>query len=368
MKPVEQIHLIVRTASGSRTVKIAVRSDGVSFCDVEEITAWFSEDTAKNQIQTCRTSLFFHPLPSGCFAFGKIIPFESGGTQKRPALMPHISMKGTFQVLVSIISPETLLSYGNNPFLLEEKWQHERAVGLRPPVVFPKNIELFDNVSVKNICASFGAYKTAEIIQHVSDNVSLLLTLPKTIPPLAFLKALFSLLPLRFRTELSFSTETHISESHIFRLILVNENKRRVEELSALSGIPHKVITEETNSKSPVRSFDPYSQFIFQVIHGNSFDFLKQKLNEEYRYALAEQDCEVNTISDWSVLHALAVQYLEEMNGGKTDSERQLTSHDDTESVKLLSRSTASAEHIIALLKLESKHLTDLLATIRKAK
>ncbi|MCL2744187.1 MAG: hypothetical protein FWE67_10070 [Planctomycetaceae bacterium] len=364
MKPVEQIHLIVRTASGSRTVEIAARSGTVSFCDVEEIAAWFSEDKAKNQIQTRRTSLFFHPLPSGCFAFGRII----NGTQKRPALMPHIFMKGTFQVLVSIIPPETLLFYGNNPFLLEEKWQHERAEGLRPPVVFPKNIELFDNVSVKNICASFGAYKTAEIIQNVSDNVSLLLTLPKTIPPLAFLKALFSLLPLRFRTELSFSTETHISESHIFRLILVNENKRRVEELSALSGIPHKVITDETNPKIPVRSFDPYSQFIFQVIHGNSFDFLKQKLNEEYRYALAEQDCEVNTISDWSVLHALAVQYLEEMNGGKTDSERQLTSHDDTESVKLLSRSTASAEHIIALLKLESKHLTDLLTTIRKAK
>ncbi|MCL2306282.1 MAG: hypothetical protein FWC43_13135 [Planctomycetaceae bacterium] len=212
MSFIQQALLSVIVEENRWKSELVVATDQIHAADLEELSDWFSERLPDFALRFEMTNLFFHPLPSGNVTLGRMIPNKKDHS---------------FCVHYLIISPQLLLKFANNPIALyqrlrngnEQLFFHKPPQRLEPiPIQEPvHSIPLVDEQILNRLVDNPGPKATAVLLQTALDSVCTFFVGGPT--SLRMLHGLFNLLPLSWRTELTFSTDLHFSRSRPFKLV-----------------------------------------------------------------------------------------------------------------------------------------------------
>lgn len=354
MEPIEQIFLHVRCKDDSRTPEITAESGGVRCCDRSAILSWFSVGRRESLLRYDVFNLFFYPLPSGCFALGIIYPFET-------TCVSYVLTSKSFLVRLLILPAKTLLRKGNNPIALFNElnaagkipFLHKTPNRLRPIVADDKP-RFFESYTLASLSARLGPVLPAALCQSCIDEICSFFSPGRLSPALSTINALFNLLPISFRTELTFSTELFLSTDNLFRLVALSEGRERNVRLSKDSGVPLVDLESRRERNISVANLirDPWPQFVFQLLQSGDYECFAQILARDYEQAL-DADEPIDFV-DWDCLQQTANTWIKALANRddaifSSDNRRK-----DTTSSEAL-RCVSTVERIIPLLRREGE-------------
>ena len=320
MEPVEQVFLRVSTTHGFRTAEITTATDLVRVSDMTEIVGWFTDAEDNSVIRFDTLNIFFHPLPSGDYAIGVIYPDQRG-------FFSFLQPPKSFYIRILVVPPRTLLVKGNNPPALYEELRRRRKIPLvsrapkRLAPIQPLNIPLLsDDELLTALADSPGPEAMAAVSQALFETECSFLYSPKR-PILSILSGLFELLPISFRTELTFSTDLFFSVQNPFRIIGLAGPRRQVLGQAQALGIPLMVVENNEKAGTPMspRPLSAWPRFVAEVFRQRRFDFLKQQWKHEYDQALSTFDEESPRMVDWEHLNHLADSWRSDSLSGLPD-------------------------------------------------
>lgn len=337
MFPIEQVVLLVKSTQYRWKAKVVSDTTGVSASDVAEILDWFTEPDLT--LGTCETeSVFFHPLPSGRFTLARIIP-------RRDALLDCFRNTGSFYVHVMIVAPETLLQFANNPYGIARALEERQAwlpLYRRPRRLHALTLDgggpIFQRERIERLVETYGADVLVALLQSVLDAVCTVFTCEGE--PAELIEGLLSLLPVRWRPELSFSTEPRFSLQRPVRLLggpWIAEAGRSFAEDTGLprfslrklrldnrgDGASREIFTVDRHGKTKGNVcpdvLDAWPQFIRNILHHKAFAILEDCLvsdllygrtpaswqkSDEYDFDLREPAIEeINRLGEQCLLH-----------------------------------------------------------------
>ena len=308
MLPVEQVFLLVRLQSGTWNVHVTAVTESVPRADLLEISDWFSVSKNELALRCDPLNIFFHPLPSSHYALGIIYP-------ARRNFLAFLRTPRTFYVRILIIPPKTFLEKKKHPMaLFEEFWhQHQLPLVSHPPQqlvpLVPATVTpLMNQTLLKSLKENPGAMALAQLIQSLFNAECTLFSSASIIPPV-ILSALFDLLPIRFRPELTFSSNFFFSPKISFRLSGFDFLRPRAIQTLKQWGIP--ILSLEKGDKGSMETLDPWARFVYQLLETMNFDFLEQYWKIEYQTELQSPIDSQPII--WSNLHELGVSLIQAM-------------------------------------------------------
>jgi hypothetical protein len=342
MLSVEQVFLRVRLQNSNWTAQVSAATNAVSRVDQDELKDWFTGSEQDLTIRCDPFNLFFHPLPSGHYALAVIDPAQ----QKVFSLW---GKSQTFNVRVLLVSPQRLLEQGNHPVTLFETLRRQNQIPLDsqlpqtlPPLVLPDSPLQINASLLDTLVNRLGAMALAQLIQSLFAAECTLFA-SKSVSALSVLSALFDLLPIRYRPELTFSSDFFLSPKNSFRLTGFSKLPHRTIRLMKQWGVP--VISLEQGNKGSFETLDPWSRFVYQLLQSQNFDFWNLHWNTESFTSLTS--AELQPII-WDNLHEVGVVLSKAMSSGtlpdKPLSATDLPSH----SVEEL-RCVAAVEQIIPM-------------------
>jgi len=281
MQPVEQILLQVCLQAGNWTVHEAAKTESIHPTDGDEIAGWFTGSEQELTLRCDPFNLFFHPLPSGRYALGVIHPDQR-------TVFPFFKQTPKHSVHILLIPPETLLQFGNHPLALFELLRQQIPFTLplpKPllPLVPPTASLHADFAPLKKLTHRLGAMALAQLTQSLFIAESTLFT-SKSVSALSVLSALFDLLPIPYRLELTFSSDFFLSARNSFRLSGFSKLPQRTLRLMKQWGLP--IISLERSHKGSEETLDPWARFVYQLLQTENFAFLGQQQFLEYQQAL----------------------------------------------------------------------------------
>jgi len=342
MQPVEQVFLQVRFQTNNRTAQVTSATNSVPIMDLDEIVDWFTGSEQELTIRCDPFNLFFHPLPSGHHALGVIYPAH----QKSFSLWRK-SQK--FNVRVLIVSSESLLEQGNHPVTLFETLLRQDQIPFdsQPPpqlspLVLPDSPVRINTSLLDNLVNRLGAMPLAQLMQFLFTAECTLFT-SKSVSALSVLSALFDLLPIRYRPELTFSSDFFLTPKNSFRLSGFSKLSHRTIRLMKQWGVP--VISLERGNKGSLETLDPWSRFIYQLLQSRDFDFLNRYWNDEQLTSHA--DTESPPII-WDNLHEVGVEFSKAMFSGAVPNKSLSATDFSSHSLEEL-RCVAAVEQIIPM-------------------
>ena len=282
MLPIEQVFYQIRLQSGNWTAQKTAATNSVPRADQDEMAHWFS-GTEKDLALRCDPfNLFFHPLPSGQHALGIIYP-------ARRSFLSLFQQPQILNVRILIVSPKTLFEYENHPIALFETLRHRHQIPfvsqppthLAPliPAVSPSQV---NTPLLDNLVQCLGAMSLAQLTQSLFIAECTLFT-SKSVSALSVLSALFDLLPILYRPELTFSSDFFFSSKNSFRLSGFSRLQQRTIRLMKQWGVP--VISLEQGNKGSMETLDPWARFVYQLLQAKNFGFLEQYRNTVCRTA-----------------------------------------------------------------------------------
>jgi len=308
MLPVEQVFYQVRLQTGNWTAQVAAVTRSVPRADLNEITRWFSGPEKELLLRCDPFNLFFHPLPSGHHALGIIYPI-------RRSFFSLFQQPQTFNVRVLIISPQSLFEYGNHPVALFESCRQRHQVPLvsQPPKhlspLVPALAPLKINTPLLEALEKrLGAMPLAQLTQSLFHAECTLFT-SRSVSALSVLSALFDLLPIHYRPELTFSSDFFFSPKNSFRLSGFSRLPQPTIRLMKQWGVP--AISLEPDNKGSLETLDPWARFVYQLIHTRNFAFLERCWQIEYRWAMFASADDPQII--WDNLHEVGVSLSKAM-------------------------------------------------------
>ncbi len=360
MEPVEQLFLRVPPVDGGRRAEIVAATGGVRASDVTEIVGWFGNAGANAVIRFDTLHLFFHPLPSGDYALGMIYPEQRG-------FFSFLQPPTSFFARILTIPPRTLLEKANNPLALYEELRRRRKIPMVskapkhlaaiPPLPETPNGPPLNRGLLEALVNSTGPDAPAGLFQSLFDSECIFLHSSKG-SVMSVLAGLFELLPLHYRTELTFSTDLFFSEQTPFRLIGLGGPRRQALEWVKGINIPLVLLEPQRNRNVLTKSAhrDPWPkfiQFLLQSRHrARYFDFLERQWAHEYRHALSTYDEDATITPDWEHLHSLAVSWAKAARNmaGSPQPENRAIPDDMPEAVRVL----GTVEELLPLIEEEN--------------
>ena len=283
MLPVEQVFHQVHLQSGNWTAQIAAATKSVRSADKTEIADWFTGSEEELALRCEPFNLFFHPLPSGQHALGIIYSARKG-------FFSRFQPPQSFNVRVLIVSPKVLFEHGNHPVALIEtlRQQQQLPFDSEPPKqlspLVPTATPLPINSSLLETLANrLGAMSLAQLTQSFFNAECTLFT-SRSVSNLSVLSALFDLLPVHYRPELTFSSDFFFSSKNSFRLSGFSRLRQRTIRSMRQWGVP--VISLEQGNKGSLETLDPWSRFVYQLLQTRNFGFLERHRNVEYQRAM----------------------------------------------------------------------------------
>ena len=265
MQPIEQVFLQVHLRSSHWTAQFMAATNAVQHADLNEITDWFTGAEQELTLRCDPFNLFFHPLPSGHYALGLIY--------SQP-----------FNVQILIVPPKSLLDYANHPIALFESVLPQIPFVSQPPSqLSPLVLPAFrgkpiDASEMESLLKQPGAMAIAQLTQSLFNAESTLFT-SRSVSALPVLSALFDLLPIPYRPELTFSSDFFLSAKNSFRLSGFNRLHKRTILLMKQWGVP--VISLERSNKGSEETLDPWARFIYQLLRTRNFEFWNQHGDNE---------------------------------------------------------------------------------------
>lgn len=318
MEPIEQVFLYVRRVGSQRSAEIAATTPSVRSCDLPEIVGWFSEDVSESVIRFDDFSLFFHPLPSGDFALGLIYP------EQRRGFFSLFQPPKSFFVRILLIPPYTLFRTGNHPVVLFEELNRREKLPLlqRPPkrlhpLAPPPHAALSDQRLLNLLAGHPGPTAIATLFQSLFDSVCTLFSPTKGLSTLTVLKGLIFLLPLRYRTELTFSTGLFFSTYNPFRLVGAERDARRRGGETDRSGVPVVALDGFGPEDAIPTTLDAWPRLVGRLLQRRDFVFLEGRLEHEYRRAAALYDENLPSNVHWNELNSFAESWERCLDGDR---------------------------------------------------
>ena len=348
MRPIEQALISVRAEEMRKEVRLLRSSDGLAEIDREEILGWSRAFEVPPDGRFDLLNLFFHHLPSGDYAIGRLTP----------SIPPHRSLNEnapgrlrSFFIQTMIVAPETFLTFGNNPVFLYQKalstgglsfsTRHIPEVG---PISITGENRWLDPSLLRGVCAAPGIEALTHLMRSALDAPCTLFTGGP--PAVHIISALFNLLPVDYRPELTFSTGLHFSPDRYLRLIGVSRKNPRLSEIRDRYPVPFLDLERPFPESRPAQmspSARPtkkrgWPELIEAVLRSGRFDLFHRKLTEEF-IAVRERQERGIPYSQPSAdeLNRLGAEWLAELWGEfadkPADSASQGTpasSHDET--------------------------------------
>ncbi len=327
MDPIQQVLLSVKAETENWRADTLAATDSVHAVDLKELEDWFSEEMLDSTFRFEATNLFFHPLPSGRFTIGRMIPRQGG-------VFSYLKHQRSFFVQHLVVTPETLLRFANNPIAL---FQRVHALGgvplfnapprklrpLRIPEPSPP-LPLIDERLLAGLLQNPGAKAVAILLQTALDSVCTFFTGgPST---MRMISGLLQLLPLSWRTELTFSTELHFSRSRPLKLVGINGGAKMFQLNSPDLGISFcDLAAIKRTELDLLPHLDSWSRLIFQMFERGGLPFLEKKFREEFQSSRKKASADLLPGTDPGELRALAAQWSSEFwPGFRKDVSREL--------------------------------------------
>lgn len=299
MSRIDQVVIHVQVVRGSdRTAEIAAATDNVRNADANEIVEWFSGNDSQTFIQSGRENIFFHPLPYGDFALGIINPSaENNGC--------------SFFVRVFIISPSVLLCYANNPIAIYENLRRENHIAeitkspdkLSPITVLPEQ-KICDTEILRKLATEAGAVAISRLFQSLFDSVSTIFRPYNSMSSLFVLSGIFNLLPVRFRSGLTFSTELFLSAVNPLQAVGFCGEVELAVKLAKDSGAVLVDFERFNRYQNPPRNvrLGQWSKLVLQILSGGDFAFWEYQIKAD-----AELCNDPEEFVNWQDLDELAI-------------------------------------------------------------
>lgn len=310
MQLVEQFFLQVRLQTNNWTAQVTAATNSVSQMDQNEIVDWFSGSEQELTIRCDPFNLFFHPLPSGHHALGIIYPAQKN-------VFSLWGKSQTLNVRVLIVSQNYLLERGNHPVTLFETFRYQNQIPfdsqppqqLSPLVLTDSPIQINTSL-LDNLVNRLGAMALAQLMQSLFTAECTLFT-SQSVSAFSVLSVLFDLLPIRYRAELTFSSDFFLSPKNSFRLSGFSKLPHRTIRLMKQWGVP--VISLEQGNKGSLETLDPWSRFVYQLLQNRDFDFLNRYWNIE---DLTPHRSNESPSIIWDNLHEIGVELSKAMSSG----------------------------------------------------
>ncbi|MGL6194854.1 MAG: hypothetical protein ACRC2T_08545, partial [Thermoguttaceae bacterium] len=277
----QQVLLSVHLYGDERKGTVLNSTEAVHQIDLQEMSDWFSGTLLESAFQFHATNLFFHPLPSGNYTIGRMVPQQRG-------FFSFLKGQNSFLVQYLIVSPELLGVFANNPILLYQKITEQFPVlfGTHPPKkLTPVSLTVTDQVSsdsildltqVLSVLENTGIDNVSTLVQSTLDSVCTFFTGGPA--ALKVISTVLNLLPISWRTELTFSTELNFSLSRPLKLVGISGGA----DMFNLNSSDRRISFCDLNKDSlPVIS-NKWVKFIRKVILSGNFDFLRQKFCQEW--------------------------------------------------------------------------------------
>lgn len=311
MNPIPQAVLLVHGRDSGRRTVVPFAGPDVRQGDMNEVLLWFEEYDPGEKIRITQPSLFFHPLPSGNYTIGRMIPLANSRAEVQ---------QPSFLVQHWFVAPQTLAAFANNPFSLYRSILREHALDSPPDPAFhsletivpqmPLPVPEIINFSLlEELIIHPGPKMVALLLQAIIDSVCTFFVGGGS--GQRILEGLFNLLPLEWRTELSFSSDLMFSSLRPFRAIgIPGQNARMLREFEKSGFSVCDLSSEHSTARPSIGEFAPWSRMIYYVLQKRQFSFFASKIADENSLE-SFQDQPDNT----KILHQFGVDWLREAVG-----------------------------------------------------
>ncbi len=278
----QQVLLSVDSKEARWTSEVVATTDSIHAVDLKELSDWFAGETPDSTFRGEAANLFFHPLPSGHFTLGRLIPRNRplSGTKKERAFYVHSL----------VVPPAALLRFANNPIALFQRlgelkqWPffHSPPSQLRSiPCPEPEHpFPLVDVPFLNELANDPGPKATAILLQSALDSVCTYFSGGPS--ALRMFYGLFNLLPLSWRPELTFSTAPPLARSRPFKLVAVRGGGNLFRLNSEDRGISFcDVEAIRRAEKKTVTLLDAWPLLVYHLLQRRDFDQLQRIFREE---------------------------------------------------------------------------------------
>ncbi|MDR1484932.1 MAG: hypothetical protein LBT09_08935 [Planctomycetaceae bacterium] len=315
MNRIDQVVIRVQAARNcERKVEVVSATDNVRNADVSEIAEWFTGGDSQAYIQFDRENIFFHPLPYGDFALGVINP-AGVGTDDNVNFCFGQQESELFFVRILIISPSVLLSQANNPVAIYEKLCRSNEITniTKPPdnlkpLESPAAQPFCDTEILRRVVSAAGVVAVSRLFQSLLDSVSTIFRPYNSTSPLFILSGIFNLLPIRFRSGLTFSTSLFLSPVIPFQAIGFCGNGGQAVMLAENSGVSLIDFERFSRYENPPQNvcLGQWSRLISRILAGGDFAFWEYQIETD---AELDLDNEAEEFIDWRELNDLAIMW-----------------------------------------------------------
>ncbi|MGO8691675.1 MAG: hypothetical protein ACLQLG_18805 [Thermoguttaceae bacterium] len=276
--------------------RVVAASAGLRADDRRELAAWGpSCDGLWEPDAGRRTSINFHPLPSGSFCISRttLAGWEDGGRVPRRASTHCL-----------VVAAAGLRPFANNPLALVEEAAAAGAFdapAYAPAALQPLQLDggapVVDAALLEEVAGRLGPERLAMLVQAALESVCLAVAGQPPVHQLV--AAVLNCLPLECRGEFSFSTELRFASRRPFRIIGLPRGRA---EREWLAHHPNVTLLDLDQSCPSGAALGGWARFIERVAGRGDFDFLAAQLAQP-RPALALGD-----------LPALGLQLCDELD------------------------------------------------------
>ncbi|MDO5554301.1 MAG: hypothetical protein Q4G68_11115 [Planctomycetia bacterium] len=335
MNPIERFHISIQRQEGGPAILLTKASAKPSPADEKELTSRARAINFPTNGYVSPLNLFFHHLPSGASALGRLLP--SGPYGAGEPFSPR-----AYSVEYLLIPPDVMRRFANNPTLLFQTLLENGQIapfagGL--PVASPVEMVIpdtqLDEALLDGLAVAPGSGPLAFLLQSVLDSIVTCFT--GTPSPLHLLSALFTLLPVDWRPELTFTLGVPFSEEFPWRLVFlpaamvsstVSQGGKSTEGPVVPKGVPIINLEELARASSPPDVIDGWPLFIREVLEQGEYQFLQNCYETEFPNKGKEDDFagQRTTVEDINHIGFSSLFELKHVTGKGLSGERMLFS------------------------------------------
>ena len=353
MDPIEQAILYIKDHRQLDSAVILAKTPGVRSIDEEELIGWafdfegdfFSDDNVENETPSLESGssdwevephLYFHPLPSGCYALGHLSQFRDND--------------GNLISLIShcmIVAPRLLRAFHNNILAIHQVLVARKHFHFLTPanVIDALSLTLapikmgvrHTPVINMDLLEAIRDYPGAEVFAHlISSSVNSVCTIFTWMSPsISLINSAIQCLPIPLRPELSFATSLHFSALRPLRLIAAHEKSRVGRDICRRFAIPffHIVHFDISMLRERLLTHRDWATLVYTVLQQRACEKFARCLTDKLKYCSFETQ---RGTPDWNLLNHVSKSLLEEwLLNGNTDintplADRKLSTGEET--------------------------------------
>ena len=328
MDSIEQAILYVSDHRNPGTAVTLAKTPGVRQTDEGELLGWafdyegdFSHDnhlkTTTSQQNTdsgtreFEPHLYFHPLPSGCYALCQqtAIPNVEGNTT---SLVSHClvitsRLLRAFHNDVLAIH-KALTAREDFHFFVPDRLVDTSTLSLSPINIGARHTPVIDKGLLEAVCDYPGVMGFANLLSLSIHSVCSIFTWLS--PPVPLIRSVIQCLPVSLRPELTFATSPHFSSLRPLRLIAVHENCRSAREVCRRFAIPffHIAYFDANMLRERLLSHQNWATFVYYVLDRSAYDLFVRCMTDPLK------SCSFETrhgTSGWNMLNQIGRSLLD---------------------------------------------------------